>query len=103
MSDKRQKNGRDNKGRFLPGNKGGGRKPTPKEFKELAENSSVDALETVINILRDPEARHADKIKAAELILDRAYGKAKQGMELTGEDGGAITIELLNEIKELAK
>ena len=100
MTEKRNKNGRGKDGRFLPGNKGGGRKPTPKEFKDLAESSSVEALETVINILRDPEAKHSDKIKAAEVILDRAYGKAKQSMDLEANVETQLGLVILPEQRE---
>lgn len=44
-----------------------------------------------------------DKRPALELIASYAYGKPKQGVELTGEDGGMISIELVGNLKELAK
>ena len=38
--------------------------------------------------------KRKDQIKALELIAAYAYGKPKQGVELTGEDGGEINITI---------
>lgn len=73
-----------------PHNGKNGRKKLPKEFKELAEKNTVPALEVVLNIMNDAGAKHTDRLKAAEMVLDRAIGKPKQQTELTGLDGGAL-------------
>lgn len=41
-----------------------------KMFQEHAQ----EALETMIKIMRDPEAEHAVRLKAANDVLNRAYG-----------------------------
>lgn len=68
---------RDAMGRFLPGNKQspGGKKQTP-EFKARARLYAEEALERLAAIMRDPNAKHADVIRACEDIIERAYGKA---------------------------
>ena len=36
---------------------------------------------------------HDARIKAARELLDRAYGKARQALEVTGEDGAPVALE----------
>lgn len=74
---------RNEKGQFVKGccpTRKGGRKPMSKEFKELATSHSVEALETCIEIMKDKKKQAKDRIKAAEIIIDRAYGKAPQAI-----------------------
>lgn len=77
---------------FKPGQSGNpnGRPKVPKEFRELAKANSTKALEIIIEIMKDPKSKPGDRLRAAEMIMDRAWGKPKQGLELTGEDGGPI-------------
>ena len=52
------------------------------------EKNGKTAAEAILAALR-AKATKGD-IRAAELILDRAYGKAKQSLEHTGKDGEPI-------------
>ena len=67
-------------GKFAKGVSGnpGGRPAQPQEFRQLLEKHSTTALEKVIEILQDPKSQHKDRIKAAEIILDRMYGRPVQ-------------------------
>ena len=76
---------RDEKGRFGPGNKSGGRPKMPEEFKELAKKYSLPALRVAISIMEDVEQKASDRLKAVELIHDRAYGKPKQDVGIEGD------------------
>lgn len=72
---------------FKPGQSGNpsGRPKVLEEFKNLCRKNSVDALTEVIKILKNEKSKNSDKLKAAEMILDRAYGKPIQevkGMQL---------------------
>lgn len=62
----------------------GGRPPIPIEFKELAKKHSITALQVVIDIMTDTEQRAADRLKAADIVLDRGLGKAIQATEVNG-------------------
>lgn len=73
---------RDKKGRFIKGNKNGGRPQLPEELKQAFRASSADALDVLKKILRDEHARDADRIRCAEIILDRGYGKPVQAVDL---------------------
>jgi len=75
-------------GRFVKGgNPHGGRKKLPEDLKQAFRDVCPQALETLRGILENDEARDADRIRAAEIILDRGYGKAVQAVDL---DGSAI-------------
>ena len=70
-------------GRFLPGNKSnGGRKKLPEELKEAFRAAAPEALSVLTKILKNEEARDADRIRCAEIILDRGYGKPVQAVDL---------------------
>ncbi|EGO65395.1 hypothetical protein [Acetonema longum] len=72
-----------------------GRPKQPKEFKELVKTHTVAALEAVIAIMQDKTAKPTDRLRACELIIDRAYGKAAQPI-VGDDDHGAIQVDLFN-------
>lgn len=82
------------------GNNGGGRPPKLPELDKLLadvlgeEKDGVTAADAILRKLRAMAA--SGNIRAAEILLDRAYGKAKQAMDITtqGEkvEGSAINI-----------
>lgn len=69
-------------GKFLPGNRSGGRPKLPEELKEAFRTAAPDALDVLVRILKDEGAKHSDRIKCAEIILDRGYGKPVQAVDL---------------------
>lgn len=73
-----------NSGSFKPGQSGnpGGRKKVPDDIKAAFRELTPKAVETLKGILLSDTAKDADKIKAAEIIMDRAYGKPLQAMDL---------------------
>lgn len=82
------KSGRDPKtGKFLPGNKGGGRAQLPEDLKMAFRAAAPDALAVLKKILLDEGAKHADRIRCAEVILDRGYGKPVQAVDLETNPG----------------
>lgn len=82
-------------GRFVKGQSGNpsGRPKVPEEFRELVRKATIPALQTVISIANDTKAKTADRIRAAEIIIERAYGKATQPIDL--EMGGAEPIKVI--------
>jgi hypothetical protein len=48
---------------------------TQSEFETLARRLSPEALATVFKVLRDPNAKAADKLRASEIILTNGYGR----------------------------
>ena len=75
MPENRNKNGK-----FVPGNcaNPGGRPKLPEEFKKIARENSVPALQAMVDMLNSPNTSDRDRAKAAEIIMDRAWGKATQ-------------------------
>jgi len=103
MADKR-----DSKGRFTPGNapKSPGRPAVARDFRkrcrEFMEDSGWDEL---ISLATDRKAK--EQRYALELIAAYAYGKPKQGVELSGPDGAPVQLDLdtpalLRKARELA-
>lgn len=77
------------------GNPNGRPKKLPKLDELLAdilgeEKDGISAAEAIMKALR-AKATKGD-IRAAEALLDRAYGKPKQTTELTGSNGDPVQI-----------
>ena len=75
--------------------KGAGRKPgvVSQAKLTLAEQARVygpDLIKALYQIAMDEEAPPNARVSAANSILDRAYGRPLNAMEVTGKDGGAI-------------
>ena len=86
------------KHQFKPG-RSGNPKGRPKKLPRLddllseimgEEKDGMTAAEAILKRLRQMATQ--GNIKAAEMLLDRSYGKAKQPVEITGKDGAAIEI-----------
>lgn len=58
----------------------------------LARKNSPEAMEAIIACMRDPEASWRERITAATVILERAWGKPKEHVSFDGADGMNITI-----------
>lgn len=52
------------------------------------EKDGVTAADAILRKLR--QMAISGNIRAAEILLERAYGKAKQPVEHTGKDGGPV-------------
>ena len=77
--------GRDANGRYLPGHAPGrGRPKVPEELKRAFQVASEDAKRVLIEIANNPKAKDSDRIRAAEVILDRGYGKPVQAVDVDG-------------------
>lgn len=70
---------------FKPGQSGnpGGRPKIPEEFKKLARENSIPVLQQVIKIALDEKAKHSDRLRAAEILFDRGFGKPQQGIDIS--------------------
>ena len=92
--------GRDKNGRFTKGNKEGkspGRKRMPPDYKKACEELTLPALEVLKEILLDKGQPANARLKAAEMILDRAYGKPAQAVQVEAVD---TTVRIIDEDPE---
>ena len=81
-------------GRFTKGNDGGGRKEIPAELKEAFRKASWKAHDVLVEILQDETAKDSDRIRCAEIILERGYGKPEQAvsLETVSADVGVVLL-----------
>ena len=69
-------------GRFLPGCPGGGRAKLPEELRLMCQEKADIAIRTAAMLLIDKAQPGNVRLKAAEVILDRGYGKAPQSITI---------------------
>lgn len=75
---------------FQPGQSGnpGGRPKGESALKEAARLQTEPSIAVVVAALSDADARV--RLKAAEILLDRGWGRPGQAVELSGPDGGPV-------------
>ena len=71
-----------------------GRPKIPPELREAAKAAAPEALQVAIDLMRNPGVEPADRLRAAQIVMDRAYGKPVQATEISGPDGGAIHVSV---------
>lgn len=79
------------------GNKGG----RPKEIahvKELAKEYSTEAIEKLVFWMRSDSEKSS--VRAAEVLLNRAWGTPETCVELTGKDGAELVPHITVTIKK---
>lgn len=100
---KRGENGleRDEKGRFVAGNAGGGRKAIPDEVKEMLVAATPSAVQLLVDMMTDFSAPKDLRVRCAEIILNRVYGRPTQ--PICGELSGGIVIALDDKLQTWAE
>jgi hypothetical protein len=68
------------------------------DVKALAQEHGAEAIGRLVRIIKTSKNEVA-VIAATREILDRGYGKAKQGVELSGADGGVFQVSISTETK----
>jgi hypothetical protein len=61
----------------------GGRPKLEVSIRELAQQHGMEALETLVHVMRT--GRRSEQVVAANAILDRAYGKPSQSIEMSSD------------------
>lgn len=76
-------------GTFRPGRSGnpGGRRRLDKNVTDLARKYTAEAMMTLVEVMRDLE--HPQRVKAAEALLDRGWGRSPMVLAGTGGVGPA--------------
>ena len=85
------KSGRDSKGRFTVGNKGGGRKEKPEELKDIHKKTIPEIWE-----LAQHSANEKVRLDALKFLTEMDIGKARQSVDANIDDGKLdVTIEVV--------
>lgn len=71
------------------------------KVKAMLKETAPAALQTIIDIMVDPAVKDDLKLKAAQDIMDRAIGKAKQTVD--NEVKGGIQIKLSPALEEYSE
>ena len=94
---------RDDRGRLLPGSRcnPSGRPATDREVAALARQHGAAAIAKLADIMSDPDMDPGTVIRAAQVILDRAYGRPPQSVDIhaTRIDLGRLHLEALQNFK----
>jgi hypothetical protein len=90
---------RDERGHYLSGNSGnpGGMSEAKREMQALARRYSVEAIERAVEIMRTGKSETI-RLMAISIILDRAWGKPRQSVEI--EQQGRSLEQILQAIHE---
>jgi len=71
-----------------------GRPKRDQDIAMLAREHTTKAINLLIKVMEnDKERQTSARVRAAEILLNRGWGSAPQKMEITGADGGVISIE----------
>lgn len=65
-----------------------------RELKEQAREYTTDALNTLEAVMKGSDS-DAARVAAAKELLDRGHGRAVQGIEHKGHDGGPLVVTWL--------
>lgn len=87
LSGKKQAKARDKNGRFVKGTSGNPNgRPKNDEVAALLYPLVPKAVKRIEEILDSPDATCREILRAAELVLDRVYGKAFQAVQVEAAD-----------------
>lgn len=85
------KSGRDSKGRFTAGNKGGGRKEKPAELRDIHKKTIPEIWE-----LAQYSANEKVRLDALKFLTEMDIGKPRQSVDASIDDGKIdVTIEVI--------
>lgn len=93
---------RDKTGKFTKGNKGGGRKPIPQDIKQAFIDLCPEAVAKIADIMRTSDDNKL-VLDAAKTVLDRAYGKPAQALDIESKNDTTLRIMLEGELEQWSK
>src|SRR6516225_9727517 len=64
------------------------------DIRSYARKFTVEALETLAHVMRQPKAPPAARVMAANALLDRGWGKAAQLVAVDGEIRQLVEVRL---------
>ncbi len=104
---KEVKPGRDAGGKFVKGKSGnpGGKRPIPEDVKAALEELTPTAVSKLEEVLNDESTPANVKVKAAEVVLDRVYGRPVQSteLEMASKDTGKLEVIFSSDLEKWSK
>ena len=96
---------RDKSGRFQKGQSGNpeGRKPLAPELRDMLLPLGEKSVNALKSVLESETAKDADKLRAAEIVMDRLLGKATQPIvaDVHTEEKPVTLAEMMTRAREL--
>lgn len=91
---------RDKQGRFQKGRSGNptGRPKDTEGVAELARSFATEAIETLVSLMREGEA--STRVRAAQALLDRGFGKPTTTLDGKLEVGRSVTAMHLDALRD---
>ena len=71
----------------------GGRAAMPPELRKAVQGYAKEALEYLAQVRADENAKPDHRIKAAEVLIDRGFGKAVQAIDATLTESKPLTYD----------
>lgn len=68
-----------------------------RQLADMAKDHAEQALAILVSIAGTGESESA-RVSAANAILDRAYGKPAQALQVSAPDGGPVQIEKIERV-----
>lgn len=83
-------------GKFQKGKSGNpkGRPAIVREIRQKAQAAAHECIDILLEIARNRNEKATARNVACREILDRGLGKAIQGIELQGAEGGPVQVDL---------
>ncbi len=83
---------------FRPGQSGNPKGRKPKTLEQIAletacREHTINALDVILDIMFEGE-NERNRLSAAQYILERGWGKAKQAAEVSLQNGEQLSIEV---------
>ncbi len=75
-----------------------------RDVADAARELTVDAINTLADIMKNPNAPAAARISAAQALLDRGYGKPAQAIEVSAQpDLTHLSVEDLETLERILR
>lgn len=62
----------------------------PEDVKQMARAATADAIACLVRIVRNPKAPPSAQVSAADSLLNRAWGRPEQAVNVTADMTGSL-------------
>jgi hypothetical protein len=72
-------------------------KKRTKNVKDVLKDATVPAVEMLAATMNDPDVKPELRMKCAEAILDRVFGKSAQPMDNSASEAAVLRVEMCSD------